>query len=414
MVFYKSAKHQALISKQGLLLLLIALMISLLSAYLAYYGKTQSFDWLFYDKTQSFSSLPPANDIVMVDIDDKSISALGRWPWPREKHAQLVNILSAAQAKAVVFDVLFPDKDTNHPTSDARFANAIAQNKYVILPIYFEMLGQQGLVVESPPHTLFYSEADALGHVHLDAESDGVVRGVYLKEGVGTAFWPHLALALYQQTALKHATNIAVPGSRVSTLPKAQMSVAIERDFHNLMPMPSAEQGLLHYSYSDILNGSIEPAAFKDKLIFIGATAAGLGDVLATPIGNMFGVELNAWIFQALRHQKMIQGYTPYTVGLTTFFTVLLFVLIMGQLSPRLFLISSILGVMGILLLSSTMLLFSQQWFPPASIVIGLLLFFPLWSWLRAEYVLRFLRKEIALLLERLYILWRPRSKKPE
>jgi CHASE2 domain-containing sensor protein/signal transduction histidine kinase len=398
--FYKSPKYQALISRQGLLLILLALLISLFSAYLAYAGQTQSLDWLYYDNTQKYSHLPPPDDVVMIDIDDKSINKIGRWPWPRKEHARLLDILSTTNTKAVIIDVLFPDIDTRESQSDLRFAQAIKRHGKVILPIHFEMLGQQGLVVESPPHTLFYSKALALGHVHLETETDGIVRSVFLKEGVGTAFWPHLALALLEKLNTHPSDQPLIPGNRVQDRPKASLSVNIERDYHNLIPMPAAEQGLRHYSYSDILEGVIDPAAFNNKLVYIGATAAGLGDVIATPIGNMFGVELNAWIFQALRHNQMIQNYAKGTVALVTFITVLLFVLVMGQLSPRFFLIFSILGIASVLALSAALLLFEHRWFPPTSMVIGLVLFFPLWSWLRAEYVLRFLRDEIELLSE--------------
>jgi CHASE2 domain-containing sensor protein/signal transduction histidine kinase len=376
----------------------LAIFISLFSAYLAYAEKTEDLDWLYYDKTQNFSHLPPADDLVVIDIDDKSINKMGRWPWPRREHARLLDILSTVNTKAVIFDVMFPDIDTNEPQSDVRFSQAIKRNGKVILPIHFETLGQQGLVVESPPHNLFYANVHALGHVHLESEADGIVRSIYLKEGVGTAFWPHLALALLEKLDTNTSDKPFIPGNRVQDRLQESLSINIERDYHNLIPMPSAEQGLRHYSYSDILEGAIEPKALTNKLVFIGATAAGLDDVLATPIGNMFGVELNAWIFQALRHKQMIQSYSKSIVVLVTFITVLLFVLLMGQLSPRLFLICTVMGISFVLASSAALLLIGHRWFPPTAVVMGLVLFFPLWSWLRAEYVLRFLRDEINLL----------------
>lgn len=349
-------------------------------------------DWLHYDKTMQLSQLAPVDDIVIIDIDDKSISKLGRWPWPRSLHAQLLDKLTKAQSKAVVFDVLFPELDENHPESDLSFTRAIKRNGSVIMPIYLETLGQQGQVIESPPHALFYKEVQALGHVHLHAESDGIIRSVFLKEGVGTPFWPHLSLALLEQIHSKLNDDI-IPGNRDETLPT--MSIGIARDFHNLLPMPSAKQGLRHYSYSDILEGSIDLKNLKEKVVFIGATAAGLGDMLATSVGSMNGVELNAWIFHALRHQQLIQTYPSFNLALITFFTVLFLVMILGQLSPRLFLIFSILSVTGILFASTGILLFCQLWLPVSSAIIGIILFFPLWSWLRAESILRFLRAEI-------------------
>ena len=398
MPFFKSSNHQILLSRQGSLLFFLALLISLLSAYFAYTDKAQSLDWLYFDYTQQFSHLPPADDLVIIEIDDKSINALGRWPWPRSTHARLLEVLTVANAQAVVFDVLFPDIDVSHPESDQRFAQAIQNNNRVILPIHFEMLGQQGLVVESPPHNLFYSKVNALGHVHLEAEADGVIRSVFLKEGVGVAYWPHLSLALLEQLKPSSSEPLLVPGKRVKDLSQTVSPLNITRDYHNFLPMPSAGQGIRHYSYSDMINNVIDPNNLTDKLIFIGATAAGLGDILVSPVGNMNGVELNAWVFQALRHKLMIQNYSKQQVAVITFSVVLLCLLIMGRLSPRLFLLFSIFNISCLLALSSALLLYGSFWFPPASIVIGLALFFPLWSWLRAESVLRFLRQEIELL----------------
>ena len=305
----KSASYSSLISQQGLALTLLAVMISLASAFISYTQKTQDLDWLLYDNAMRFSQLQAENDIVMIEIDDKSLSQIGRWPWARNVHAQLLEKLTTAEAKIVVFDVLFPELDTKNTLSDLQFSKAIKHHRKVILPIYIETLGQQGQVVENPPHGLFYREVAGLGHVHLQTETDGVVRGVFLKEGVGTAFWPHLSLATLQNLGdTSESLGIdTLPGRRADDFSSQGHSVGIARDYYNLIPMPAADQGLRHYSYADIVKGVVDTKLLRNKIIFIGATAAGLGDVLATPIGSMNGVELNAWIFQALRTSQMIQ-----------------------------------------------------------------------------------------------------------
>ena len=341
----------------------------------------------------SLSQLPPADDIVVIDIDDKSISQFGRWPWPRKVHASLLDKLSSAKSKVVIFDVLFPELDLENYQSDLQFAQAIKRHGSVILPIYIETLGLQGQVVESPPHSLFYAEVLALGHAHLYAESDGVIRGVFLKEGVGTPYWPHLSLALANH--LTKSTPWSIPGSRAEDQSNTAPTVDIARDFHNLIPMPAADQGLRHYSYSDIVSGAVDLNSLNGKIIFVGSTAAGLGDVLATPVGSMNGVELNAWVFQALRNNQLIQTLPALTLGIATFLGVLILVLILGRLSPRLFMVFSIVSIAAISGAAIILLLFINIWLPPVSAIIGIVAFFPLWSWLRAESILRFLREEI-------------------
>lgn len=396
MRFYKTASYQFFISKQGIALTLLALVVSLSSALLAYFGKTESVDWLLYDNAMKWSQLAPADDIVIIDIDDKSLSQLGRWPWARNVHAELLEKLSQVKTTAIVFDVLFPELVAANYASDVRFAQAIRQNGRVILPIYLETLGQQGQVIESPPHNLFYQEVKALGHVHLPVEIDGVVRSVFLKEGVGKPFWPHLSLALLESVSPQaQQLEWLIPGKRAEQAASNIPSVGISRDFYNLLPMPGPTQGLRHYSYSDMLNGFVDINTLHDKIVFIGATAAGLGDILATPVGSMNGVELNAWIFQALRKNQLIQTRPVFELALIGFLSVLLITLVLGRLSPRVFLVASFLSVVGALSVSTYLLLHRNLWFPPASIIVGIVAFFPLWSWLRAESILRFLRAEI-------------------
>lgn len=397
MPFYKPTSALSFISKQGLALLFLALFVSVTSAFLSFTGKTSGMDWLLYDNAMKMSQLAASDDIIIIDIDEKSLSKLGRWPWPRQTHAKLLDSLRLAQTRVVVFDILFPELDADNYPSDLRFAQAIKDHGAVILPIYLETLGQQGQVIENPPHRLFYSAAKTLGHAHLNADLDGVIRSVFLKEGVGTPFWPHLSLALttlLESDSEEKSTRI-IPGNRSEEHAPTAQAMGISRDFHNLLPMPAFDQGFRHYSYSDLLEGAINLDNFHGKIVFVGATAAGLGDTLATPVGTMDGVELNAWVFQALRQGKMIQNLTPASLSLITFLTVLVGVLILGRLSPRLFLIFSVLSALTILVTSTCLLLFKNLWLAPSSALFGIVSFFPLWSWLRAESILRYLRAEI-------------------
>ena len=65
-------------------------------------------NWLF-DAYLVNHPATPANDVVVVAIDEISLGHLGRWPWPRSIHAQLIDKLQAAGARTIVFDVLFPE-----------------------------------------------------------------------------------------------------------------------------------------------------------------------------------------------------------------------------------------------------------------------------------------------------------------
>jgi len=371
---------------------MLACLISLVSATASYYGEPEELNWLHYDQTQQLSRLPPANDIVIIEIDDISLGTLGHWPWPRKIHGQLLDQLGQyGGGRAIVFDVLFPSTDPNAPASDRYFSQAIRNLGNVFFPIYFEALGHNGVIVESLPLPLFSRYAEGIGHIHFRTETDGVVRSVYLKQGIGTAHWPHISQAVAQYLYPK--TSASPPGQRLSQ--PAAGSIGLTRDYFNLVPMPSREQGIRHFSYRDVLTGRIDDAFLRDKTIFIGSTATGLGDVLATPVGSMPGIELNAWLFHALRHQQLIQPASPIVRAAITFCVVLALVALLGRLSPRWFLLCTLLAIISIAFLSSATLLFANFWLPVAAAMLGVTLFFPLWSWLRAEHMLSFLRREL-------------------
>jgi len=165
-----------------------------------------------------------------------------------------------------------------------------------------------------------------------------------------------------------------------------------------MIPMPDRRQGFRHFSYSDVIEGNVDTSYLKDKVIFVGASATGLGDVLATPVGRMPGVELNAWLYLALENEEMIRE--PTRLSQTVFSSVLLLtiVFILGRLSPKLFLLVSTLSIFCITGLSSLLLLFERIWLPPSATLLGIILFFPLWSWIRAENTLSYLKNELALI----------------
>lgn len=388
-----SFKRASIASHQQFLLYGLALVISLLSALLSYQGWPENLNWLHFDQTQRFSHLPESDDLVIIEIDDKSLNELGRWPWPRDRHAALLDTLTPASPRTIVFDILFPNADTTKDDSDARFASAIANSGRVILPLYFEALGPQGVIVESPPFQPFYASAAAIGHIHYESSRDGVVRGVALQQGINSPHWPHLALAILQHTHPEQRAPI--PGKSTPREPHGNPAIHITKDFYNLLPMPSPQQGIRHFSYSDVLAGKVDRTILKDRVIFIGATATGLGDILVTPAGAMHGVELNAWTFHALKHDQMIQTLMPINIAIITFLVVLILVLGVGRLSPLLFLTFSTIAITGIVIISSMFMLHLKLWFPPSGTIFGIALFFPLWSWLRAESMLNYLQQEI-------------------
>jgi len=85
-----------------------------------------------------------SSDIVLIAIDDASLKTLepmiGRWPWPRDVHAVLLDYLARAEARLVVFDLLFTERDAQFPQGDSALGEATARSDNVLHAMY---LGNQ-------------------------------------------------------------------------------------------------------------------------------------------------------------------------------------------------------------------------------------------------------------------------------
>ena len=139
-------------------------------------------DHLVQDATTGLQKRPPHPDIVVVAIDERSIAAIGRWPWRRALHAELLRQISLQEPQAIGMDILFTEEDTVNPVDDTLLANAIRSSGRVVLPV---MMQTRGTVEQAvTPIPALASAAQTLGHVHLDIDADGITRRVFMEEGL--------------------------------------------------------------------------------------------------------------------------------------------------------------------------------------------------------------------------------------
>ncbi len=92
---------------RGILLGLAVTLIAV-AAYLAGVGE-QAERWALDFRFRNLPTLSPRDDIVHIDIDDKSLEQIDRWPWPRRRLAHLIETLNTCGAKAVLLDIILPD-----------------------------------------------------------------------------------------------------------------------------------------------------------------------------------------------------------------------------------------------------------------------------------------------------------------
>jgi CHASE2 domain-containing sensor protein/signal transduction histidine kinase len=374
--------------------LLLAVAGGLLCALIAQFHLARPLDQLFYDLTNEATPTSVADDVVIVAIDENSLLEFGRWPWPREKHVELIRRLTQLGAKVIAIDIVFSEADSDYPEIDRLLAAAIANHGAVVLPVFVAQTNQRTLREVTPVEPI-YSAAAALGHVHVELDSDGVARSVYLQEGLGSAHWEHFAVAI---SRLAGFAPEHLPGAD-SPLPANLVHLGrIMRDKHNLIPFIGPAGSVDRVSYADVLRDRVEPAAIDGKIVIVGATAAGHVDNITTSLGQIPGSEINANILQALRQDRLTQPLpTSWTAALAFLFTALA---IYGctRLEPKQLLIAVIASILLVPLAAWAGLRYLGLWVSPVPIILSLILIYPLWNWLRLDAAFSFVRRQLDVL----------------
>lgn len=373
-------------------LLLLAFLLSLTWAAGAL-RLLERFDQTLYDAGLGLWSRAPTEQVVIVEIDDDSLQQIGRWPWRRVIHAAILNKLTEADVAAVGMDVIFAEAEQSETLGDALLAEAMQRNGKVVLPVFTAALG--GQLQEIPPLPVFTQVAAGMGQIHGELDGDGLLRKAYLKEGRATADKLHFAPALL---GVARAPAPRLPGMRIATDPTAGW----QRDYALQVPYAGPPGTFRHISVIALLRGDVPKHLLQGKIVLLGATATGMGDMYPTPVSGksqaMSGVEIHANIIDALLNgidirvsstgQQLLYNTLPWLLAMLSF----LF------LSPRYTLIVTGSLAAGVLLLSAFSLRVGQIWLPPSAALLGLSLCYPLWSWRRLEASMNFMRGEVAAL----------------
>ncbi len=352
-------------------------------------------DHLIYDATLSIWESPPPQDIVIVAIDEASLSALGRWPWSRRTHAQLVSRLDAAGARVIALDIIFSEADSRDPGGDQALAAAIRESGRVVLPVLLEQPRAFGQLFEQLPMPPLAEVAAALGHIHVELDADGLARSVFLLEGLGEPRWPALPLAMLR--VAQSGGWSEVPGTRAPST-ETESYTTWARDNQVLIPFIGSPGRMSRISYVQALHGEHLEDAFRDKLVLVGVTATGLGDNLPTPVSGhnqpMSGVELSANVLNALNTGKTITWLEPPARSLLLVLIVVLPFLLYPRFAPRYALLTAIGLFVAALAFSVALVASARLWLAPAPAMLAVLLSYPVWSWLRLESAMRHLRLE--------------------
>ncbi len=308
--------------------------------------------------------------ILAVTIDQKSLAELGRWPWPRRLHAQLIDRLTDADAAGVGLDILLSEASVADPEDDALLARALSDNGKVVLPVWAEPGDVNSPITELLPIPELASAAAALGHTDLPPDHDGVTRSMFLQAGTGSPHWPALALALYQ---LQHGVLDAseLPGQRLPQTERPQPYQWVG-DRKVLIPYARPPNGYRSVSYTDVLHGRIAPELLQGRLILVGATASGISQPLSVP-GYGLEVRLVGLDYQANALNMLLRGNTITPMSLLGQWllsaALVLLPLALAPLLGRRLWWALLAGIMLAPTLSAGLLRLAGLWYPPMPVI---------------------------------------------
>ena len=298
--------------------------IGLLAALGFFAGILQSWS----DRTLDLLFLPhqPDKAITLVAIDDASLTQIGRWPWPRTVHAELIRKLHDAGARVIGYDVNFPE--ASDQASDSELAAALKDADSVVLPVELQIYFANGRLTYDAkkvlqPIALLATAAKATGHVNSPPDADNVFRRLPL--------------------LVRGADNSVIPSFEAEVLRLAGQADAIKaapvdaygRMIVNFPGAPQSRNSFRTLSAVSVLRGTANLAPLKGGIVLVGATASDLHDSVLVPTSGgvpMPGVEMHASVIDTLLDRHWLSLAPDWLVGLYLLFLGLL----MGLLIPRL------------------------------------------------------------------------------
>jgi adenylate cyclase len=312
---------------------------------------------------RSVSAVPPDGRVVVVDIDERSLQSVGQWPWRRSVIGQLVSNIRGAGAAAVALDVLLAEPErtpAGGESTDRTLASALGDGRVVLgyamtfepggnaappcadrplsLPIRYEreedgepFFAATNIICSLPQ---LAAAAGASGFLNAAPDSDGILRRVPLLLELNGRVYPSLALAAVAVATGAKPTALQVANLQAARLVLDDREIPLDGKSHLLVRYRGPKRTFPYVSAADIMTGRTAPDAFAGKVVFIGTTALGTREVVATPLDTLFaGVEVHATVADnLLRHDFF---YRPAHAAILETIAVIVFAAIVAALVGR-------------------------------------------------------------------------------
>ena len=281
--------------------------------------------------------------VVIVDIDDASLAALGRWPWPRTRLARLIEATHRSGALAVGLDIIMPEADSLSPGGllvDRQDVSPGLQDTLAKLPSNDTILAQtlrriptviaRAAIADGEPQSVSKNDqtpvvivgekpvvahiqsyarhltnlpeieaaAPGRGYVNDTRDTDGVVRSMPLLLAVNDEMAPAFALELLRVATGQAQYTVQTDRNGINGVQIGNSFISTDLDGRIRLYFSPA-YAARRVSARDVLRGAVAPKAFANQIAIIDATAIGVTDVAATPIATrMDGAEIHAQVVE--------------------------------------------------------------------------------------------------------------------
>ena len=309
----------------------------------------KSVSYLSFDLYQKVFAQEVETDVVIVDIDEKSLGKFGQFPWNRNIFAKILDQLNSSLPKAVGFDIFFTEKDKQAPEAiiksynlipsdvadlqklkspDELFSEKLKDTKSVIAVLgsnvpshsnynrkskarFLSKGGDPKQFTYSYPYSigsleLLEKNVKGLGSISFLDQLDGIIRSLPLIVQFNKKIYPTMGLEMVRVGSKQK--NIYVELNEVGITRISARPHKIDTDPNGIIWIKYKKPNKKQYiSSSDVYEGNFTPDFFKDKYVLIGASAQGLFDLVKTPIGiTVPGVEVHANVIENILNKSYL------------------------------------------------------------------------------------------------------------
>ena len=379
----------------------------------------QKLSFINYDFYQKVFNKGEVKNIIIIDIDEKSIAQIGQFPWRRDIYSKILNNLNQHNPLAIAFDIVFSEEDKQNPkllltqlqkesnqyididvpNTNEIFVDSLSKSK-VILPI----LGEPNesfiknnskpklrvLAKGNDPRGFIYkyknkitsleeinNAASGIGSISLIPSIDGIIRRIPVLYNIDNLIWPSIALETVR-VATKQKNLLVKSNDYGIELIKTKKNV-IPSDQNGLINIKFRDFDKTNYiSAIDIINNNFDKKRIENNIILIGSSAQALFDIVKIANGKVVpGVQIHAHIIDnILNNQSIIKNiYTQISENIIFILLLIFLVFIPIKIKPKFSIIFFIGTVVLINLISIIIYQFNFYLDSLFSIISGTLIF---------------------------------------